>query len=379
MKKVAMVLGQDLLSFDESSRTYREAVALTNAGYDVTIFCWARGLDKYETLWEEEKNGIRIVRIFQEMNNNFLSKIRGFRKAMNSLSKKIGEHNPDIVHAHNLETLDAATSVTKFSNAKLIFDIHEDWPTLKRAQNWFLGRYYAKKQKSLIKNVDAILTVSDELSTDLEKSTVLFNSEAMSVVKKPVENHRFGLNGIVVGYIGTLEKEILKGIIDAGARINAVSLLIIGGPLENQKGYNKMIEELEHIAKEKGANTKFTGPLPYSMMNECYTACDILMVDPYSPETLRDNLIPEKLLNAMAYKIPVIVEPYKARKRIVERYKCGIVSDDWVKALTKLANDKKLRKKMGQNGFKAFEMNYTWEAQEEKLLKVYNDLFKESQ
>ena len=32
---------------------------------------------------------------------------------------------------------------------------------------------------------------------------------------------------------------------------------------------------------------------------------------------------------------------------------------------------------MGENGYKAFKMNYTWEAQEQKLLQVYSDLLKE--
>ena len=76
----------------------------------------------------------------------------------------------------------------------------------------------------------------------------------------------------------------------------------------------------------------------------------------------------------MAYKIPVIVGPYEARRKIVERYDCGIVSDDWANTLTSLSNDKKLRKKMGDNGFKAFKMNYSWDIQEKKLLDVYNNL-----
>jgi hypothetical protein len=29
---------------------------------------------------------------------------------------------------------------------------------------------------------------------------------------------------------------------------------------------------------------------------------------------------------------------------------------------------------MGNNGFKAFKMNYSWDIQEKKLLNVYNDL-----
>ena len=135
-----------------------------------------------------------------------------------------------------------------------------------------------------------------------------------------------------------------------------------------------MIAELEVLAVEKGANAKFTGPLPYSMMNECYAACDILMVGHYVDERMRGYALPKKLLDSMAYKVPVIVGPYEARQKIVERYDCGIVTDDWAEALTRLANDKALRKKMGENGYKAFKMNYSWELQEKKMLEVYDEL-----
>ena len=60
MKKVAMIIDEDLLSFNEDYRVIREATALLKAEYDVTVFCWARGLDKYETRWEEEKNEIKV-------------------------------------------------------------------------------------------------------------------------------------------------------------------------------------------------------------------------------------------------------------------------------------------------------------------------------
>ena len=135
-----------------------------------------------------------------------------------------------------------------------------------------------------------------------------------------------------------------------------------------------MFEELKELAVEKGANAKFTGPLPYSMMNECYAACDILMVGHYVDKRLRDYAMPKKLLDAMAYKVPVIVGPYEARKKVVERYECGLVTEDWAEALTKLSNDRALRTKMGENGYKAFKMNYTWEAQEKKMLDIYKEL-----
>jgi len=374
MIKVAMVLGHDLLIPNEDIRVYREALALINEGYEVTVFCWARRLEKYETKWKAEKDGIKVVRIFEELKGGFFSKVKSFRKALNKLEEKVAEYEPEIVHAHDLEVLDVAVNIKNKLGSKIIFDSHEDWPMLEKVQNWFVGKYYERKQKKLIGNVDALLTVSDELAVRLEGGTVLYNSELLKTVDKPVLHDRFGLNGVVAGYIGALRKPILEEILEAASKVNALSVLIVGGPPKGQAGYTNMIKELEELAIEKGANAKFTGPLPYSMMNECYAACDILMVGHYVDKRLRDYAIPKKLLDAMAYKVPVIVGPYDARKKIVERYECGIVTEDWAKALTKLSNDKSLRKKMGENGYKAFKMNYTWEAQEQKLLQIYRDL-----
>ena len=374
MTKVAMILGHDLLEPNEDTRVYREALTLVKAGYETTVFCWARRMDKYETKWDVERDGIKIVRIFENLDGGFISKVRGFRRAMKQLQTKVEEYEPDIIHAHDLETLEAATNASKKNGAKVIFDSHEDWPMMEIVQSWFIGKYYERKQKKLIKMVDAVLTVSDELALRLGGGTVLYNSEPLDIVEQTVDNHRFGLDGVVAGYIGGLRKPILEEILEATSKVNALSLLIVGGPPKGRGGYNQMIEELEEMAEEKGANAKFTGPLPYSMMNECYAACDILIVGHYVDEKLRDYAIPKKLLDAMAYKIPVVVGPYEARRKIVERYNCGIVSDDWAKTLTSLSNDKKLRKEMGNNGFKAFKMNYSWDIQEKKLLKVYNNL-----
>ena len=374
MTKVAMILGHDLLEPNEDTRVYREALTLVKAGYETTVFCWARRMDKYETKWDVERDGIKIVRIFENLDGGFISKIRGFRRAMKQLQSKVEEYEADIIHAHDLETLEAATNASKKNGAKVIFDSHEDWPMMEIVQSWFIGKYYERKQKKLIKMVDAVLTVSDELALRLGGGTVLYNSEPLDIVEQTVDNHRFGLDGVVAGYIGGLRKPILEEILEATSKVNALSLLIVGGPPKGRGGYNQMIEELEEMAEEKGANAKFTGPLPYSMMNECYAACDILIVGHYVDEKLRDYAIPKKLLDAMAYKIPVVVGPYEARRKIVERYNCGIVSDDWAKTLTSLSNDKKLRKEMGNNGFKAFKMNYSWDIQEKKLLKVYNNL-----
>ena len=369
-----MVLGHDLLIPNEDIRVYREALALINEGYEVTVFCWARRLEKYETKWKTKKDGIKVVRIFEELKGGFFSKAKSFRKALKKLEDEVADYKPDIVHAHDLEVLDVAVNIKNKLGSKIVFDSHEDWPMLEKVQNWFVGKYYERKQEKLIKNVDALLTVSDELALRLGGGTVLYNSELLKTVDEPVLHDRFGLDGIVAGYIGGLRRPILEEILEAASKVNALSILIVGGPPKGQAGYANMIEELEELAVEKGANAKFTGPLPYSMMNECYAACDILIVGHYVDRRLRDYAMPKKLLDAMAYKVPVIVGPYEARQKVVERYECGLVTEDWAGALSKLSNDKELRKKMGNNGYKAFKMNYTWEAQEKKMLDIYEKL-----
>ncbi len=229
MTKVAMILGHDLLEPNEDTRVYREALSLVKAGYEVTVFCWARRMEKYETKWEVERDGINVVRIFEELEGGFFSKVRGFWRAMKQLQLKVEEYEAAVIHAHDLETLEAAVSAAKKNDAKVIFDSHEDWPMMESVQNWFIGKYYQRKQKKLLKSIDALLTVSDELALRLGGGTVLYNSEPVEVVERPVENHKFGMDGVIAGYIGGLRKPILEEILDAASKVNALSLLIVGG------------------------------------------------------------------------------------------------------------------------------------------------------
>ena len=117
-------------------------------------------------------------------------------------------------------------------------------------QNWFVGKYYERKQKKLLPKVDHVLTVSDELALRLGGATVLYNSEPIEVVEMPVENHKFGMNGVIAGYIGGLRKRILEEILECVSKVNALSLLIVGGPPKGRSGYSQMINELVHICLE---------------------------------------------------------------------------------------------------------------------------------
>lgn len=367
-----MLLGHDLLEPTADSRVYREARSLVESGYEVTVHCWARRADHLPP--RAEADGIAVQRHYASLTGGFLARVRGFRQAMAQLGAGAAAGAPDIVHAHDLETLPAAARAARSCGAKLVFDAHEDWPLLERVQSRLIGWYHTRQQRRWRPRADAVVTVSRELAAQLDADEVLYNSEPLTVVEAPPERDRrgeLGLDGVVAGYIGGLRREIMDELLRAVAAVPGVRLLVVGGPPRGQAGYDDLIAGLKARAAELGAPATFVGAQPFAEMADWYRACDVLLVGHYAPAPLRRAAVPKKLLDAMAYGVPAVVGPYAARQRIVKKHDCGLINDDWIAALRALADDAAERARLGANGAAAYCAHYTWERQAAKLLALY--------
>jgi glycosyltransferase involved in cell wall biosynthesis len=367
-----MLLGHDLLEPTVDTRAWREALSLVGAGYEVTVFCWARRDDSLPA--EELRDGVRVRRIFAALNGWLPGRMLAFRSAMRQLAEAAADELPAVVHAHDLETLPAACRAADACGAKVVFDAHEDWPLLERVQGAALGAWFGWQQRRWLPRADTVVTVSPELAKRLGGAEVLYNSEPLAAIEAPAgEDLRatLGLGGVVAGYIGALRRRIIEQLLDAAAQVPEVTLLVVGGPPKGRAGYAGLQEQLETYAAAAGAKAVFTGPLGYGRMGDCYRACDLLLVGHYVAEPLRHAAVPKKLLDAMAYAVPAVVGPYDARRVIVERHRCGIVAKDWVAPLLKLAGDANLRRKMGASGHAAWRSEYCWDRMEERLLTLY--------
>jgi glycosyltransferase involved in cell wall biosynthesis len=240
-----------------------------------------------------------------------------------------------------------------------------------------LGAWFGWQQRRWLPRADTVVTVSPELAKRLGGAEVLYNSEPLAVVEAPVREDlraKLGLGGVVAGYIGALRRRIIEQLLDTAAQVPEVTLLVVGGPPKGRTGYAGLQEQLETYATKVGARAVFTGPLAYDCMGDCYRACDLLLVGHYVAEPLRHAAVPKKLLDAMAYSIPAIVGPYEARRSIVERHRCGLVADEWLAPLRKLAGDSELRREMGLRGAAAWREKYSWDRMEERLLALYAGL-----
>ena len=177
---------------------------------------------------------------------------------------------------------------------------------------------------------------------------------------------------LTVFYAGTIE--VYRGLeymINAVKELNDVKLVIAGsGPDEN------LVKK--HIAPENGA-VQYIGYIPYERVIEMEAASDILFAfyDIGCPNNKYAS--PNKLFEAMMCKKPIIVNDENNMADIVRRTNCGIVvpygNVQAIKeAITKLKNDPLLRKKLGENGRKAYDEQFSWSIMEKRISFVYEQL-----
>ena len=92
-----MLLGHDLLEPTVDTRVWREALSLIGAGYEVTVFCWARRDDSLPA--EEIRDGVRVRRIFASLDSWLPGRMLAFRSAMRQLAEAAADELPAVVHA----------------------------------------------------------------------------------------------------------------------------------------------------------------------------------------------------------------------------------------------------------------------------------------
>lgn len=376
MKKVAMILGHDFLEPTLDFRVYREARTLIDAGYKVTVYCWARRIITKKSYFEYK--GITIKRIHEPLTIGFISQFRTHRRAMFRLGKMVINDQPNIIHAHDLEVLPYAIKANNQINAIMIFDSHEDWPLLEWVQNRIIGTWMAFQQKRCMKKVDVLLTSSPNIAKYFSKAEVLYNSELKLAIKRnlktSIELNKLQYDEFIIGYIGGLRQSLVDELFNSINNIKNIHLLIVGGPPKGRSGYNNIKHYINNQAMKKGLRISFVGTQPYSKMGNYYRACDIIIVGHYVPKMLRAIAVPKKLLDAMAYGKPVLVGPYSARQKIVKDHTCGKVSTDFNKSINKLITNKNERYRFGLNGISAFINYYCWDKQSAKLLIIYKEI-----
>lgn len=174
--------------------------------------------------------------------------------------------------------------------------------------------------------------------------------------------HGFGLDDVVVGFIGSLKpwhgvELLLQAATVVARRDSAVRFLIAGeGPLR---------EALQEAADQAGLGERacFTG---YVTRDEApgYIAAMDIAVAPY-PRLERFHFSPIKLFEYLAVGKPVIISSYRDIAEVVKDHANGVLVppgdvDRLADAILELAGDRDLRERLGAQARTTVEERYTW-------------------
>jgi glycosyltransferase involved in cell wall biosynthesis len=287
------------------------------------------------------------------------------------------KHEETVIHACDLDTLIVAVFVKLIKKTKLCYTIYDFY-----ADN--LPNKFPRIFRKLISLAELfgiqfadILFLVDECRLEQVKGAkiknivYIYNSPPNDLNIKQKNDSNNG-EELRIFYAGMLHKSRgLEYIIKAISNLDYARLTIAGA--KSDKSY------LESLQIDLNANIKYIGLIPYEKVIEKSMEADILLAfyDPSIPNNKYAS--PNKLFEAMMCGKPIILNSEVAASKIILEEECGIIvpygNVNAIKeAINRLKNDPDLRKKLGENGRKAYETKYSWKLMEKRLLNAYKTL-----
>lgn len=280
-------------------------------------------------------------------------------------------HRPKVVHAFDLDTVLPCYIYKKLFRKKLIFDIVD------RYAMTFIPKKFHKLcsmvnmiEEAFSKRSDILMTLSENVLNSFRnkpnKTSVILNCPEDYTNKRDRREDEY----FVLGYSGDIIKgRGLEQIVTALTNLKDVKLYIYG-PIVDKK----LFDEVTALT-----NIEYKGFL--RILDDYHRA--IINTDAIIAIYTKENPSHEitmhnKTLEAMMGGIPIITN---LSPNLVKEIGFGMIVEfgniDQIKsAITRLRDDPELRKRLGNNGRKAYLEKYNWSIMERKLYVVYEDLFR---
>lgn len=246
--------------------------------------------------------------------------------------------------------------------------------------------YYEKKA---LKNADGITTVSHVLNDwlvehDIDKKIIVNPNAADPRIFYPRKNYKnlrkkYGISekDILVGFVSTFRawhgSEVLaEAALKVVSQKQNISFIFVGD------GFFRKSTENIIKSRYKGNKIVFTGAIPYKLIPNYLSVCDIL-VNPTKSTPDKSEFFgsPTKIFEYMSMGKAIISSNVGQMGKILEHKKDAyLVEPDnpsiLAQVIIELSGNKELRKKMGKNARKKIVKNYTWEKNVENVIKLYN-------
>ena len=386
MKKNALIFIEDG-SFTYDNRVIREATALVQANWNVTVICPKYPDDPFRKIisrrlrvyYYPKPNAETLPgHLFEHLVSLVFGSALTFVVAM--------RHGFSIFHACNpMDILWAVALPYKAFGKKFIFDHHDLCPELLLSRKeGKKGLFY--KILTVLENIsfrfsDAVIATNESykkvaMTRGGKQSREVFvvrNGPDLQKFRRvhPVKGLRKEKGEILVGYLGNMNYQdgvdyLLEAARYIVSRRKDIRFVLVGG--------GSFQSNLKILASEMGLDkhVRFTGRLPDREMLETLSACDIC-VQPDPINALNDVSTMNKAMEYMALEIPVVTFDLKET-----RVSCGDAAvyatpndiEELGDQIMRLADDPKLRKKMARLALDRVR-TLSWEHSVPNLLGAY--------
>lgn len=366
----------------------KEAVSLAQAGFDVTHL--APGFT--DTRHEQ---GVQIVTY--EPPQGLIDRVLQIPRLYRLASRL----KADVFHCNEVDSWFVGVLLKCVWGAKVVFDVHEHYPSTLAEKHFPLWlRPLITGSTRLLFHVltpftDRLVFAKKSVAPDFKgsetKQVLVQNFTLLSFLSPPDEMAAIPepdssdsdamLTAIHLGLINRVRG--WPQILDAldRAKSKNIRLHIVGTFDDGSQG------EFEIRLRELGLEDRVYVEdwLPFGQAYQRLEAADIGLVM-FQPVMLNHvYAMPHKMFDYMLAQLPVIAPDFAEEVApIIAEADCGILvdpsdPDQVATALDHLATHPAARRQLGHNGRQAVFDHYNWEAEAEKLIKMYTELADESQ
>lgn len=351
----------------------KECLSLAAASYEVTLLISdGKGNESYKGVFIKDLGsypGLLKRIVFQS-----------FKFFVHAIREKAA-----VYHFHDPELI-VTGLLLKITGKKVIYDIHEDYTTAIIDRDYthpFLAKIFSRLYHIIEKTftIGAQKIIAERYySYRFPKSVAVLNypkieEEVSTPVKEDSTGPRDKIKLLYTGNV-TLER---------GAVHHASIVKKIGWARVKYTGHCpvKVYEQIKQSVGEELERIEMVGLdhyVPFSEIKEEYQKEDYLAglaVFPWTRHYYQKELT--KLFEYMQAGLPIICSDFPVWKNIVEVNRCGITvdpekPDELVDAIDYLKNHPEKAEEMANNGRDAVKKKYNWFVEENKLLKLYEQL-----
>jgi glycosyltransferase involved in cell wall biosynthesis len=370
-------------------RVWKEACALRDAGYRVSVICpKGRGY----TAGYELRDGIEIHRhrTFEASRvSGYLLEYSWALLAEFFLTLKVYWRTRfRILQACNPpDTIFVIALFMKLFGVRFVFDQHDLGPELFEAKfgrrsgffYWlatFLERCSFRAADSCIATNDSFREIAMTRGRKREEKVfVVRNCPDLKTFRRPAVHtpNKFGKKYLVayVGFMGSQDGleillESIEHMVHHDKREDTHFVLVGGGTI---------LDELQAAiaAKHLEGFVSMTGQVTHEEVATWLSSAD-LGVAPDPKNAMNDKLTMIKILEYMAFSLPVVLFDLEEGRRIAGS--AGVYATpndpvDFAAQVTNLLDNAELRRTLGASGWRRIEESLNWENEKKSLLKAY--------